>query len=211
VFTGLIKGLGRVVEKKLTTRSGFLKIKTDLVTGLELGDSMAVNGVCLTIASLGGDWFSADVMPVTMQATNLALLHYGDPVNLEPALAMGERLGGHLVSGHVDGLGKIRAIRTDIKAVLIQIAVSPEISRLIILKGSVAVNGVSLTVQRLFPGGFEISLIPHTLKETAFYQSKTGDLVNLETDRLLQSPDRERATLVKQGITEQFLAGHGYA
>jgi riboflavin synthase len=210
VFTGLIKGLGRVVGKKLTARSGCLKIKTDLVAGLQLGDSLAVNGVCLTMARRGDDWFSADVMPVTMWATNLGLLRYGDPVNLEPALAVGARLGGHLVSGHVDGLGKIRAIRTNSKVVLIQVTVAPEIGRLIVLKGSVAVDGVSLTVQRLIPGGFEISLIPHTVQETIFYQAKSGDSVNIETDRGLRFEDGVVPTAPQPGITEKFLTEHGY-
>jgi riboflavin synthase len=210
VFTGLIKGLGRVVEKKSDVRSGFLKISADLAADLHLGDSIAVNGVCLTVDRLGNDWFGAAVMPVTMRGTNLALLRYGDLVNLEPALALGDRLGGHLVSGHVDGAGKIRSIHTDRNAVLIQIMVSPAIAGLIVLKGSVAVNGVSLTVQRLFPEGFEISLIPHTLKQTAFCQSKPGDLVNLETDRTMRLTDREVSAAAQPGITEQFLAEHGF-
>jgi riboflavin synthase len=210
VFTGLIKGLGRVIEQKCTARSGYLKIETDLAAGVQLGDSMAVNGVCLTIARLGGNWLSADVMTVTMQATNLALLRYGDPVNLEPALAIGERLGGHLVSGHVDGLGKIRAIRADSKAVLIRIAVPASIGSLLTRKGSVAVNGVSLTIQQLEPEWFEISLIPHTLRETTFVQAKIGDLVNLETDRAARLLERDTIEPLKESITAEFLAEHGY-
>jgi riboflavin synthase len=204
VFTGLIKGLGRVVVTKRNTRGGFLKIKSDLGAKLQLGDSVAVNGVCLTVVGRGEDWFGADVMPVTMQATNLGRLHYGDLVNLEPAITLGEPLGGHIVSGHVDGVGRIRTIRTNNNAVLVQIAVSTVIGGLIRLKGSVAVNGVSLTVQSLLPGGFMISLIPHTLRETTFWQSKVGDLVNLETDRSVPIP-------MQSGITEKFLMERGFA
>lgn len=204
MFTGLIKGLGRVAVVKRNTRGGFLKIKSGLGAKLQLGDSVAVNGVCLTVTSRGNDWFGSDVMPVTMRATNLGRLHYGDPVNLEPAINMGEPLGGHIVSGHVDGVGRICAIRVNSNAVLIQIAVSAAIGGLIRLKGSVAVNGVSLTVQSLLPGGFMISLIPHTLRETTFWQSQVGDLVNLETDRSVPA-------VTQAGITEKFLMEHGFA
>jgi riboflavin synthase len=210
VFTGLIKGLGRVVVTKRNTGSGFLKIKTDLAAQLQLGGSMAVNGVCLTVVSRNDDWFGADVMPVTMQGTNLGRLHNGDLVNLEPAIAVGEPLGGHIVSGHVDGLGQIRTIRTNNNAVLIQIAASSALGRLIRLKGSVAVNGVSLTVQSLARDGFTISLIPHTLKETTFYQSKPGDLVNLEMDRSGPYEGGAVSLVTQAGITKNFLMEHGF-
>jgi riboflavin synthase len=209
VFTGLIRAVGRVVEQKSTAGGGVLKIKAGLAAELQLGDSMAVNGVCLTVSGLEGDWFGAEVMPATLRATNLALLRYGDLVNLEPALELGGRFGGHLVSGHVDGLGRIRRIRNNGSAILIWIDVPSDIGR-IVLKGSVAVNGVSLTVQRLTSGGFEISLIPHTLKETTFFQAKVGDLVNLETDRTGPLPGQTVATATASGITEAFLEKHGF-
>jgi riboflavin synthase len=209
VFTGLIKGLGRIMAIKRSARSGFLKINSGLAAQLQLGDSIAVNGACLTVISQGKDWFDADVMPVTMQVTNLGQLHYGDLVNLEPAIAMGERLGGHIVSGHVEGLGRIRTIRANSNAVIIQIAVPYELVKLIRLKGSVAVNGVSLTVQNLFPGGFTISLIPHTLKETTFFQSKAGDMVNLETER--SGPFETVPSITQPVISEKFLTEHGFA
>jgi riboflavin synthase len=209
VFTGLIRAVGRVVEQKSTVNGGMLKIKTELAAELQLGDSMAVNGVCLTVSGLGGDWFVAEFMPVTLRATNLALLRYGALVNLEPALELGGRFGGHVVSGHVDGLGRIKRIRNNGSAVLIWVGVSSEIGR-IVLKGSVAVNGVSLTVQRLLPGSFEISLIPHTLRETTFFQAKVGDLVNLETDRTGSLPDQTVASAATSGITEAFLEKHGF-
>jgi riboflavin synthase len=211
VFTGLIKGLGRVVAAQQNARGGFLKIRSGLGETLQLGDSVAVNGVCLTVVSRGDDWFGSDVMPVTMQATNLGRLHYGDQVNLEPAITLGEPLGGHIVSGHVDGVGRIRAIRTHSNAVLIQIAVSAAVGGLIRLKGSVAVNGVSLTVQSLLPGAFIISLIPHTFRETTFRRSQVGDLANLETERSVPAEQDAAPVVTQAGITEEFLREHGFA
>lgn len=209
MFTGLIRDIGKVLEQKNSHSSAFLKIETALIKELKLGDSIAVNGVCLTAARLGDTWFSADVMPETWKATNLSRLRPGDRVNLEPALAAGERFGGHLVSGHVDGIGRIKNISKEANAVIFQIAVPQELMKFIAHKGSVAVNGVSLTVQRVTGTVMMISLIPHTVKETNLQYLKSGDVVNIEVDMMA----RQLWKLVgdrTEGITEEFLEKHGF-
>ncbi|MGE5605521.1 MAG: riboflavin synthase [Bacteroidota bacterium] len=209
MFTGLIRDIGKVLEGKNTQSSALLKIETALIKELNLGDSIAVNGVCLTAARLGSTWFSADVMPETWKATNLSGLRPGDRVNLEPALAAGERFGGHLVSGHVDGVGRIRNISKEANAVIFQIAVPQELTKFIAHKGSVAVNGVSLTIQRITGAVMMITLIPHTVKETNLQYLKSGDAVNIEVDMMA----RQLWKLVgntTEGISEEFLERHGY-
>ena len=216
MFTGLIKGLGEVRDRRLTSGAASLKIKTPLAKELSLGDSIAVNGVCLTVAKLGNDWFQADIIPETWQASNLALLNPGALVNLEPALVLGASLGGHLVSGHVDGLGKISGIKAEKNAILIRIKVSAELAKQMVLKGSVAVNGISLTIQSLIGGEVVVSLIPHTLGETTFQRAKVGELVNIETDMTIKYVINARND-ISQGvgspenkITAAFLAEHGF-
>lgn len=211
MFTGLIQGLGRVAGKQHTHRRTALLIETALAKELQLGDSVAVNGVCLTAARLDQKGFEADLMPETWQGTNLSRVRIGDLVNLEPALRSGERFGGHLVSGHVDGLGRVSRIRREGNALVVQITVPPEIQRWIIPKGSVAVNGVSLTVQHLVADGFVISLVPHTVKATTFQMVKVGDWVNLETDQLLKLKAAGEGRQSEQpGITKAFLAENGF-
>jgi riboflavin synthase len=209
LFTGLIRDIGKVLERRNTQSSALLKIETGLIQELNLGDSIAVNGVCLTASQLGNTWFSADVMPETWKATNLSGLKPGDRVNLEPALAAGDRFGGHLVSGHVDGVGRIRSIGKEANAVIFAIAVPQELAKFIAHKGSVAVNGVSLTVQKVNGQVMMISLIPHTVQETNLQFLKAGDLVNIEVDMVA----RQLAKLVgnpTEGITEEFLEKHGF-
>lgn len=209
MFTGLIRDIGKVLERRNTQSSALLKIETGLIQELNLGDSIAVNGVCLTASQLGNTWFSADVMPETWKATNLSGLKPGDRVNLEPALAAGDRFGGHLVSGHVDGVGRIRSIGKEANAVIFAIAVPQELAKFIAHKGSVAVNGVSLTVQKVNGQVMMISLIPHTVQETNLQFLKAGDLVNIEVDMVA----RQLAKLVgnpTEGITEEFLEKHGF-
>ena len=209
MFTGLIRDIGKILGRKNTQSSSILKIETALIKGLNLGDSIAVNGVCLTASGLSDTWFSADVMPETWKATNLSGLKPGDRVNLEPALAVGDRFGGHLVSGHVDGVGWVRNIGKQANAVILDIAVPQQLTKLIALKGSVAVNGVSLTVQKITGAVMMISLIPHTSSETNLQYLKSGDSVNIEVDMMA----RQVAKLVgnsNEGITEEFLERHGY-
>jgi len=210
LFTGLIKEVGVVVEKKTGSNSATLKIKAGLAGELKPGDSVAVNGVCLTAVSFGDGWFAAEVMPETWRATNLSLLQPGAAVNLEPALAMGERFGGHLVSGHVDGLGKVIRISNESNAVIVWIQFFGEWAGLAVKKGSIAVNGVSLTIQEAATDRFMISLIPHTLKETTFYRLQTGAWVNLEFDQLLKYASNFKSPEPKKGITRDFLKENGF-
>jgi riboflavin synthase len=215
MFTGLIQAVGTVLERQVTARAARLKIRTDLAEGLRLGDSVAVNGVCLTAARLGGGWFSADVMPETWRSSNLSFLKPGAAVNLEPALALGDRLGGHLVSGHVEGIGRILRIERQNNAVLIRIGFPKELAPWIAHKGSIAVNGISLTVQALAGTEFMVSLIPHTYRETNFPGLKAGDPVNLETDLLVKYGRQGDAAVAEEpgrgkGISVEFLAEHGF-
>ena len=184
MFTGIIEEMGR-----LQGRQGFPGGGAELVIAagkilddLKIGDSVAVNGVCLTAVQLGRGTFTVQVMPETLRKTNLARLEPGQGVNLERALALGDRLGGHLVSGHVDGTGTLVRRAKEGNAELLYFRAPPEILRYIIAKGSIAVDGVSLTVAALQEDGFSVSLIPHTAAVTTLGYKKPGDAVNLETD-----------------------------
>ena len=215
MFTGLIQAVGTVLERQVTERAALLKIRTELARDLQLGDSVAVNGVCLTAARLGSDWFSADVMPETWRSSNLPFLKPGAAVNLEPALALGDRLGGHLVSGHVEGNGRIIRTERQNNAVLIRIGFPEELAPWIAHKGSIAVNGISLTVQALSGTELMVSLIPHTYRETNFPGLKAGDPVNLETDMLAKYVLRGDSAVADESprrkeITKQFLMEHGF-
>lgn len=210
MFTGLIKDLGTVSAVQPGTAASRLRIATDLAKSLRLGDSIAVNGVCLTAARLGPGWFGADVMPETWRSTNLARLRPGDLVNLEPALAVGEPLGGHLVSGHVDGMGLVTAVRPEANAVVLRIRIPRDLTGFVAKKGSIAVNGVSLTVQELRGDEFEVALIPHTFANTNLRMARPGSAVNVEVDILA----RQLARLMAErpaGITLEFLERHGFA
>lgn len=205
MFTGLIREVGTILEKK----PGQLKIQTGLTGDLKLGESIAVNGVCLTASDLGSGWFRADIMPETLKSTNLGGLQPGDRVNLEPALAVGERLGGHFVTGHVDAVGQIKTITRENNALILKITVPPHLTRFIAPKGSVALNGVSLTIQSGSGQEFFVSLIPHTIRETTFPHFKPGDLVNVEVDIIA----RYVANLLERNngeLTQDFLAEHGF-
>jgi riboflavin synthase len=210
LFTGLIRGIGTVLEKKSNSTSVILKISTVLASELKPGDSVAVNGVCLTAAALGSSWFRADMMPETLKSTNLDFLQSGARVNLEPALAFGDRLGGHLVSGHVDCIGRVVTIGSESNAEIIKIAVPTELVKFIALKGSVAVNGVSLTVQGVSGNDFTISLIPHTMQETNLQLLRRNDLVNIEVDMLARYVANFLEQQSKQGLTEDVLARNGF-
>lgn len=209
MFTGLIRDIGKVLEHRNSGTSAILRIETILAKEIAIGDSIAVNGVCLTAAKFGDNWFSADVMPETWKATNLSGLRPGDMVNLEPALAAGDRFGGHMVSGHVDGVGRVKNIRQQANAVIFDISIPAELRKYIAHKGSVAVNGTSLTVQGVNGEIIMVSLIPHTVKQTNLQFLKTGALVNIEVDMMA----RQLLRLVDNssgGISEEFLEKHGY-
>jgi riboflavin synthase len=177
MFTGLIAQTGRI--QKSGTR---LAVETELANELEKGDSIAVNGVCLTAVEINGNSFEADVMEETLRLTALGELGEGDPVNLELALRVGDRLGGHFVQGHVDGTGTIESIEQREHSRVVRVRAEPELLRYIARKGSIAIDGVSLTVVDVDDTGFSVSLIPETLERTTLGQAREGDAVNLEVD-----------------------------
>jgi riboflavin synthase len=184
MFTGLVQGIGRVGSIDRSGDGARLRIETPLAAELQPGDSIAVNGVCLSAASLQNGSFDADAMNETLSRTSLGSLTPGLEVNLELPLRVGARLGGHMVQGHVDGVGKVDSVIEDGFARRIRIAAPPEVLRYVIEKGSIAVDGVSLTVTEVDRRSFTVSLIPETLQRTNLGHAGPGDRVNLEVDVL---------------------------
>lgn len=183
MFTGIIEEVGQVKSLRRGARSFTLEVEASLVMeDTRVGDSIATNGVCLTVTSLTGHGFTADVMPETVQRTALGELVPGSPVNLERALSLQTRLGGHIVSGHIDGTGRISDRRQDDTALWLTVECDSSLLRYIIQKGSITIQGVSLTVARVDDRSFAVSLIPHTQAATTLHQAKVGDRVNLEND-----------------------------
>ena len=183
MFTGLVQSLGTVSEVHETSGGVRLAIETPLAGELKEGDSIAVNGVCLTAVGLcAGERFGADVMRETLSRTSLGSLDSGSAVNLELPLRATDRLGGHIVQGHVDGLGVVSGVREDGFARVVTIDAGPDLLRYVVEKGSIAVDGVSLTVARVDEEGFDVSLIPETLERTTLGRSASGTPVNLEVD-----------------------------
>ena len=183
MFTGIIEEMGvvKAVGKTLQGSSVTILAKIAL-EGLKLGDSATVNGVCLTVVGCNDMEMKADISPETMKVTTLGSLKAGDPVNLERAMRLGDRLGGHLVTGHVDGVGTIRARAQDADAYQIMIEAPQEVLRYCVPKGSITVDGISLTVNEVTDRGFRVTVIPHTAKVTTLGIKQAGDAVNLETD-----------------------------
>jgi riboflavin synthase len=184
MFTGLVQGMGWIAALERTGDGARLTIETPLVSELRTGDSVAVNGVCLTATSLQNGSFVADAMNETLSRSSLRVLEEGAPVNLELPLRAGDRMGGHVVQGHVDGIGAIADIADDGFARRIRVEAPPDLLRYVIEKGSIAVDGVSLTVAECDSRSFTVSLIPETLQRTNLGQAGTGDRVNLEVDVL---------------------------
>jgi riboflavin synthase len=184
VFTGLVADLGTVADTALTTQGMRLALESRLTRDLAEGDSIAVNGVCLTATGLCGDRFGADVMHETLRRSALADLAPGARVNLELAMRAGDRLGGHFVQGHVDGVGAVAEVEDDGFARIVRIDAGPEILRYVVEKGSIAVDGVSLTVTAVDGQSLSVSLIPETLERTTLGSVGLGDPVNLEVDML---------------------------
>jgi len=221
VFTGLVEEKGQLVSLRRGADSALLKIKAGVVMeGLQIGDSIAVNGVCLTVTSFDTGSFTADVMAETLARTNLSTLQPGGSVNLERALRLGDRLGGHLVSGHIDGVGTIiKTERRDI-AIIYTITAPPEVMCYIIDKGSIAIDGVSLTVVDHTEDFFKVSLIPHTADATVLGRKKPGERVNLEGDMIgkyvarwlssYSASPSETSGSGEQGLTAELLAENGF-
>ncbi|MDR2737051.1 MAG: riboflavin synthase [Gracilibacteraceae bacterium] len=222
MFTGIIEELGSVRALRKLPDSAMLTVTAAAVLeGSKIGDSIAVNGVCLTVTSVAPREFTADVMPETLRRTNLKDLRSNASVNLERALTLQTRCGGHFVSGHIDGVGVIHSIKPAGNAKIIEIAVPAAIAGMIIDRGSIAVDGISLTVVNAMPQSFTVSIIPHTLSQTTLDTKTTGSAVNLETDMLgkyvaqyirgMSSADLTDNTRTESaGLSEEFLREQGY-
>ena len=187
MFTGIVEEVGRIQEvspDRLTIHG------TTALEGLRIGDSIAVNGVCLTVVELQNGGIAVDIAPETLRLTNLGLLVPDDPVDLERPIAMGGRLDGHMVQGHVEATGRVLSLEREDNAVMISIEAPPEIMRYVVTKGFIAVDGISLTVVGPGPASFTVSVIPYTLEHTVLGFRKPGDVVNLETDIIARYVER---------------------
>lgn len=215
MFTGIIEETGELSEIKKETLSAKIKIRCQKVLdGTKIGDSIAVNGICLTVTSLAKDGFTADVMAETMRRSSLSGLKIPGKVNLERAMASDGRFGGHIVSGHIDGTGRVTGIQQEENAVWYTIAAEPGLLRYIVEKGSVALDGISLTVAKVTEQDFQVSVIPHTRKETALSEKRAGSLINIECDvvgkYIEKLISRKAAPAQESRLTEQFLSEHGF-
>ena len=206
MFTGIVEEVGRVTP----AQSGKLVISaSEVLQGMELGGSIAVNGVCLTVTSFNTNSLSVDIMLETLKRTNLGLLSAGDEVNLERPLTLEKPLGGHLVQGHVDDTGRVASIMWDGEAMLIRFEAPPEIMRYIVEKGFIAVDGVSLTVVTKDASSFQVSVVDFTRKHTTLGSRRVGDLVNLEVDIIAKYVE-QLSQPRRSGITVSFLQEHGF-
>ena len=215
MFTGIVEELGTVRSIRRGAASAVLSVGAEAVlSDLKIGDSVAVNGVCLTATAVDGTGFTADVMHETLRRSSLGALAPGSRVNLERAMAADGRFGGHIVSGHIDGTGTIAERRRDDNAVWYTVSAPPALLRYIVEKGSIAIDGISLTVASVEADRFSVSVIPHTAAVTLLGAKGPGDVVNLETDiigkyveRLLRPADTPAA---RSGISLEFLAENGF-
>ena len=215
MFTGIVEELGTVRSVRRGAHSSVLSISAkEVLSDLKAGDSVAVNGVCLTATTVDSGGFTADVMHETLNRSSLGALTAGSHVNLERAMAANGRLGGHIVSGHIDGTGTITALKQDDNALWYTVSAPPALLRYIVEKGSVAIDGVSLTVAAVGESWFSISAIPHTVAVTLLGEKGVGDVVNLENDvigkyveKLLRPQTQE---VPKRSLTLEFLAEHGF-
>ncbi|HTV86985.1 MAG TPA: riboflavin synthase [Dyella sp.] len=213
MFTGIIQSVGRIA--RLESRGGDVRLHVDTadldLSDVQLGDSIAVSGVCLTVVTLEARQFSADVSNETLSLTTLGKHKPGDPVNLEKALRLADRLGGHLVSGHVDGVGKVVSITPDGRSLRWTFEVPAPLARYIASKGSICIDGTSLTVNEVAGNRFGVNLIPHTVERTAFHARRPGDAVNIEVDVVARYIERLMGAGEAPRLDENFLKQHGFA
>lgn len=216
MFTGIIEETGIVKAVQRSGSSSFIRIQAKKVLeNTRIGDSIAVNGVCLTVTAIDGNLFQADVMNETLERSSLGILSSGSMVNLERAMAADGRFGGHIVSGHIDGTGRISAIEKDGIATWYTISADAGILRYIVEKGSIAIDGVSLTVAKVTGTGFSVSVIPHTAANTILPMKRVGDPVNLENDIIGKYVEKllltgNTAAAEKSRIDMRFLAENGF-
>ena len=213
MFTGIVEKIGIVSEVKRNGNSSYIRIAADnFLSDVHIGDSIAVNGVCLTVTEIDRNLFKADVMNETLSRSSLGALKRGSRVNLERAMAANGRFGGHIVSGHIDGTGTVTDIKNDGIATWYTITAKPEIMRYIVEKGSVAIDGISLTVAKVTENSFSVSIIPHTASQTVLSTKKTGDIVNLENDIVAKYVEKlmKPSEPSSGGITMEFLMKNGF-
>ena len=215
MFTGIVEEIGIVEGISFNGSSNVIKISANKVLeGTVIGDSIAVNGICLTVTDISNNSFNADIMPETLNRTYMKNLHKGDKVNLERAMLIGSRFGGHVVSGHIDGIGKITDIVSNDNAVWYTIESSREILYYIVEKGSVALDGISLTVAYVDDRCFKVSIIPHTRSQTILGYKRIGDFINIENDIYGKYINKfwteQQKVEKKSNITEEFLRENGF-
>lgn len=211
MFTGIIEEIGTVRRIEHGAKGARLAIQAKTVLeDTRIGDSIATNGVCLTVVSMTGDSFSADVMAESLRRSSLGTLQGGSPVNLERAMAANGRFGGHIVSGHIDGTGTIASQKREDNAVWVKIKTPAPLLRYIVEKGSIAIDGVSLTVAAVTDTDFSVSIIPHTGAQTILLGKKPGDPVNLECDVIGKYVEKLTAPHKTGGISTNFLAENGF-
>ncbi len=209
MFTGIIEEVGIVKNMKKGANSAIITLECRKIPDdLKPGDSVAANGVCLTVTGINNSSFSADVMNETLSRSSLGSLNLGSRVNLERAMPANGRFGGHIVSGHIDGTGKITSIKKDDIAVWYTIKTSPKIMQYIIEKGSIAIDGISLTIAKITHDSFAVSVIPHTAKYTTLSEKNTGSIVNLENDII--GKYIEKFSPGNKSITKEFLTKNGF-
>lgn len=216
MFTGIVEEMGTIAGIQKGAKSAVLTIQAEKVfSDIHIGDSIALNGVCLTVTSFSGNTYTADVMNETLRRSSLGSLTIGSKVNLERAMAANGRFGGHIVSGHIDGTGSITKVEKDDNAIWYTIAAEENLMKYIVEKGSIAIDGISLTVAKRSDMDFAISMIPHTAKETVLSQKKPGDIVNLENDivgkyieQLMHYEKKEEKK--ESRLTKEFLLQAGF-
>ena len=208
MFSGIVEEIGAVRD----VGSHYITVQAaTILSDARASDSIAVSGVCLTVEEVSQDWFRASVMPETLRRSKLGSLSEGDRVNLERAVTPNTRLGGHLVLGHVDGVGRIASMEPEDSAMLLTVEAAPDVMRFVALKGSITIDGVSLTVARLDTDSFAVSLVSYTSHQTTLGSARLGEVVNLEVDVLARYIERLQQTQkAGEGITWEFLQEHGY-
>jgi riboflavin synthase len=206
MFTGIVEEIGIVKE---TSRDCLTFEAHKVLEGIKVGDSISVNGVCLTVVSLENYGFSVNVMPETLRCTNLGRLHYSDQINLERALVLGGRLGGHLVLGHVDDTGEVMDVTSEEAANIMRISAPAKLMPYIVDKGFIAVDGVSLTIVDLDDFSFVVSLVAYTMENTTLGRKRPGDIVNLEADVIAKYVENLKEKK-RQGLSFEFLSEYGF-
>lgn len=213
MFTGIVEGKGKILRREYRGGSGRLTVEfPSHLTEVQLGDSISINGVCLTVTEKGAQVFQFDLSEETTRRSTLSDLREGDPVNLERALRLNDRVGGHFVTGHIDGTGVITERRQEKEFVLLRVKVPDTVSGFVVAKGSIAIDGISLTVNECRRDELLVTLIPYTLEKTTLMGKKAGDRVNLEADLLAKYVERllNRRETKPAGLDRSFLERHGF-